>query len=263
MNSGLVNSTIKAEKMSETPVSTPARIHIDSKPSPSPLPSIPKKTNYVWVQKCPSPSPFSSQIHSQSSSIQPNQFRIKVSNAIVQGKYVNSGLDNSTSKAEKMPETPVSVPPRIHIDSKPSSSPSPLFSTPKKTNYVRVQMSPHTSSLLSQSSSIQPDQFSFDPPPPPFNQNPLCTKPTLSPSFSSEIKSLSPSQSSPTNHQTKTKYVWVQKNVSSSYMIPKNIKRLIRKGIKPRVLDSPLSPQTYKDFFAALLYAEDFYIEVV
>ncbi|KAF2295958.1 hypothetical protein GH714_035396 [Hevea brasiliensis] len=44
-------------------------------------------------------------------------------------------------------------------------------------------------------------------------------------------------------------------------MIPKDIKDLIKNDRVPGVLKKPLSMSTYKDYFAALLYAEDFYIE--
>ncbi|KAK1553202.1 hypothetical protein Q3G72_030787 [Acer saccharum] len=45
------------------------------------------------------------------------------------------------------------------------------------------------------------------------------------------------------------------------YIIPKDIKDSIEKDIVPGVLNKPLSPSTYTDYFAALLYAEDHYIE--
>ncbi|KAL6528187.1 hypothetical protein OROHE_015137 [Orobanche hederae] len=45
------------------------------------------------------------------------------------------------------------------------------------------------------------------------------------------------------------------------YMIPREIENLIKRDIVPDILKKPLSPSTYKDYFAALLYAEDFYIE--
>ena len=54
----------------------------------------------------------------------------------------------------------------------------------------------------------------------------------------------------------------VQKHIASHYVIPVGIIELIKKNIVPEVLKKPLSPSTYRDFFAALLYAEDFYIEV-
>ncbi|XP_010031939.1 probable RNA helicase SDE3 [Eucalyptus grandis] len=55
--------------------------------------------------------------------------------------------------------------------------------------------------------------------------------------------------------------VYVQKDTSPIYNIPEDIKDLIERDIVPGVLKKPLSPSTYRDYFAALLYAEDFYIE--
>ena len=46
------------------------------------------------------------------------------------------------------------------------------------------------------------------------------------------------------------------------YAIPEDIKGLIERDIAPQVLKQSLSPSTYKAYFAALLYAEDYYLEV-
>ncbi|XP_010249485.1 PREDICTED: uncharacterized protein LOC104592041 [Nelumbo nucifera] len=58
-----------------------------------------------------------------------------------------------------------------------------------------------------------------------------------------------------------TKQIWVKKHNIPIYAIPEDFKDLIEKDIVPGVLKKPLSPSTYKDYFAALLYAEDFYVE--
>ncbi|KAL3502300.1 hypothetical protein ACH5RR_036749 [Cinchona calisaya] len=79
---------------------------------------------------------------------------------------------------------------------------------------------------------------------------PLSTKPVLS--------LASPSSLSP---QTKAKYTWVEKNASSTYIFPKDIRTLIENDIVPGVLNMPLSMSTYMDYFHALLYAEDCYLE--
>ncbi|KAG5245346.1 RNA helicase [Salix suchowensis] len=50
-------------------------------------------------------------------------------------------------------------------------------------------------------------------------------------------------------------------SLASPNSIDGQTKDLIKRGIVPEVLNEPLSPSTYKDYFAALLYAEDFYIE--
>ncbi len=51
-------------------------------------------------------------------------------------------------------------------------------------------------------------------------------------------------------------------NGTPLYAIPEDIKALIKRDIVPPVLKQPLSPSTYKAYFAALLYAEDYYLEV-
>ena len=56
--------------------------------------------------------------------------------------------------------------------------------------------------------------------------------------------------------------MWVDKDSLHLYMIPEDMKELIKKDIVPDVLKKPLSPLNYKDYFAALLYAEDYYYEV-
>ncbi|KAJ6305324.1 hypothetical protein OIU78_020791 [Salix suchowensis] len=60
---------------------------------------------------------------------------------------------------------------------------------------------------------------------------------------------------------TKVSYLSVQRGVSPIYAVPKNMEDLIKRDIVPQVLNEPLSPSTYKDYFAALLFAEDFYVE--
>ncbi|KAF8033230.1 hypothetical protein BT93_D1979 [Corymbia citriodora subsp. variegata] len=72
--------------------------------------------------------------------------------------------------------------------------------------------------------------------------------------FLREVSSVSPNQPEET--------IYVQKDTSPIYNIPEDIKDLIKRDVVPAVLKKPLSPSTYRDYFAALLYAEDFYIEL-
>ncbi|XP_050211994.1 probable RNA helicase SDE3 [Mercurialis annua] len=51
------------------------------------------------------------------------------------------------------------------------------------------------------------------------------------------------------------------KDGKPTYTIPKDVKDLFEKDEVPEVLKGPLSKSTYKDYFAALLYAEDYYLE--
>ncbi|KAL8120532.1 hypothetical protein AgCh_017641 [Apium graveolens] len=83
---------------------------------------------------------------------------------------------------------------------------------------------------------------------------------TQSPSVSNKpiLSRAAPDQLS---HLTRTKYSIVEEGSTPLYVIPEDIKGMIKQDIVPRVLKKPLSPETYKDFFAALLYAEDYYLE--
>ena len=87
-------------------------------------------------------------------------------------------------------------------------------------------------------------------------------KPLSQKAPSSSQPTLSPFPSDSTNQQKNDSYFLVEKG-ASNYKIPKDVEDLVKKDIVPDVLKKPLSPSTYKDYFAALLYAEDFYIEVI
>lgn len=76
---------------------------------------------------------------------------------------------------------------------------------------------------------------------------PLSTKPTLLQTSAS------------TYQQGTTNYILVEG--STTYVFPEDIKSSIEKEIVPGVLKQPLSMSTYKNYFHALLYAEDCYLE--
>lgn len=63
--------------------------------------------------------------------------------------------------------------------------------------------------------------------------------------------------------ENKAKYARLPEKTSSIFMIPKDIKNFIKNEIVPEVLRKPLSLSTYTDYFAVLLYAEDYYTEVI
>ncbi|KAK1385386.1 putative RNA helicase SDE3 [Heracleum sosnowskyi] len=84
--------------------------------------------------------------------------------------------------------------------------------------------------------------------PPSSPRSPPIFKPTLS-------------SDSPCTQQNKSKSIWVEKGALPRYIVPEDFKNLIKRDLVPEILKKPLSPLTYKDYFAALLYAEDCYIE--
>ncbi|RXH71447.1 hypothetical protein DVH24_018802 [Malus domestica] len=74
---------------------------------------------------------------------------------------------------------------------------------------------------------------------------------------------LSRASSDVLDQKGKKSYVRVEKDSLPIFAIPVDTKDLIKNGIAPKLLNQPLSPATYKDYFAALLYAEEFYYEMV
>ncbi|TYH29514.1 hypothetical protein ES288_A01G018200v1 [Gossypium darwinii] len=139
-------------------------------------------------------------------------------------------------------------------------SPSPKGLTPPK---------PTTPSLKPSSSSFKPIRFHHlkchsrpkKPSPSPKGLTPPKST-TPSPKRSSSSSKPSPSLKPTLSELGKGKYKTVDpKDTLPIYMIPKDIEDLIKRDIVPEVLKKPLSASTYQDFFAALLYAEDSYIE--
>ncbi|PPD97939.1 hypothetical protein GOBAR_DD05012 [Gossypium barbadense] len=109
-----------------------------------------------------------------------------------------------------------------------------------------------TSSLHSTAQKPSPSPKGLTPP--------KSTTPSPKPSSSSSkpCPSLKPTLSELGKGKYKAVY---PKDALPIYMIPKDIEDLIKRDIVPEVLKKPLSASTYRDFFAALLYAEDSYIE--
>ncbi|GMY33327.1 putative helicase MOV-10 [Fagus crenata] len=85
-------------------------------------------------------------------------------------------------------------------------------------------------------------------PPLPFTKQPPAFKPILH-----------TAPKNVTNEERKMSYMC--EKGTPIYAIPEDFKSLIKRDIVPPVLKQPLSPSTYKDYFAALLYAEDYYLE--
>ncbi|KAJ4974095.1 hypothetical protein NE237_007269 [Protea cynaroides] len=140
----------------------------------------------------------------------------------------------------------------------PSPSPSKTDTTnlPKKKKSVQVRggKTPTFAKNEDKQNLVQLPSF-------PHSLPPVTNSPQSSPKlppFRDEFPSAYKGTPSPS---TKTNPVRVRKGTTLTYEIPKDIKNLIKRDIVPNVLKEPLSPRTYKDYFATLLYAEDFYIE--
>lgn len=144
---------------------------------------------------------------------------------------------NSRVDPKKPPDVPTAT--RTNVIPKPTSSSS----------YSRLPTSP-SPKIGSSFSSSSSSPFVTIPRSP--KSSPVITKPILARAGSTL-----------TSDQTKSQYKVVEKGSTPLYVIPEDIKSLIRKDIVPGILRKPLSPQTYKDYFATLLYAEDYYLEVL
>ena len=217
----------------------------------------PSQSSYKPPQSSSSPSPSFSKSATSSS---------KPSPAFPNALLSPSKPPQSISKPPPPPSSsnlpPFSFSPSVSFptyskppQSSPSLAPSsakPLLSAPKPESSHK----PSISSPKGLPASSGPSPFphngtpSSSRPPPSSPSQTLAFKPILRLAPPDEI-----------NGETKTSYV-LEKG-SPIYLIPEDIKGLIKKDIVPAVLKQPLSPSTYRHYFAALLYAEDFYLEVL
>ncbi|KAL5810419.1 hypothetical protein ACOSQ4_026987 [Xanthoceras sorbifolium] len=191
-------------------------------PSPKP-PSSSFKPSSSSVGSTPSFKPSSSSVGSTSSST--GYASIKSAERINQVSQNSKDLQSPA-----VPSSSSNLFPSVYKPATPFSKPHPSSPKPPSSSFK-----PSSSSVGSTPSSPKPVQ-SF--------------KVTLSPASSGQ-----------TDKKNKMKYVSYEKDPLPIYIIPKDIADLIEKDIVPGVLYKPLSPSTYMDYFAALLYAEDHYIE--
>ncbi|XP_030966291.1 probable RNA helicase SDE3 [Quercus lobata] len=180
-----------------------------------------------------------------------------------------------------------------HVN-QPTFSSTPLQSPPKPPSSKSSNPLPHTFSSRPSTSStnLSPSPPSLKPPvassrsyasvlkttePPSASSSPTSKKlPQSSPSVVPNSSTLGLRQTSTkqppafkpilhtapnnvTNEEGKMSYMY--EKGTPLYAIPEDIEGQIKRDIVPQVLKQPLSPSTYKAFFAALLYAEDYYLE--
>ncbi|TXG56931.1 hypothetical protein EZV62_018244 [Acer yangbiense] len=176
--------------------------------------------------------------------------------ALLHAAYTSRQPSTSSSQSPFLSETSPK-PPAASLISSPSSAPKSTTSSYKS--------SPSSSTLFP---SVSKPATPFSKPPPSSPKPPSSsassfgptTTSTNKPSQSSKV-TLSPASSGLTDKKNKMKYTMYEKDPMPIYIIPNDIKDYIEKDIVPGVLNKPLSPSTYTDNFAALLYAEDHYIE--
>ncbi|GLT30931.1 hypothetical protein SLA2020_057040 [Shorea laevis] len=133
-----------------------------------------------------------------------------------------------------------------------SSYPKPFSSSPSLLPSFKPTLAPSSAAVPNPQSSY---------PKPPSSSGPSSSSSSLLPSFKPTLVASSAAVPNYPDKDKKGKYIQVENDPLHFYMIPDNIENLIEKGMVPELLKKPLSPSTYKDYFAILLYAEDFYIK--
>ncbi|ONI27145.1 hypothetical protein PRUPE_1G070300 [Prunus persica] len=226
-------------------------------PSSTSSPFSPQLSTYSSKPLQTSWSPASSEPHSLStnpptSSSKPspsssNQQSSSISTSSPSPKFPTSLSKTQPSSSSKLPQSTFPEPP-----SSSSKLPQSTFVNPSSSKLSTSSSKPPQASSKSHSSSPNPSTSPKPSPssglPVPSNEFPLIFKQVLSPASSNVI-----------NEGGEKNYVCV--DIVPIFTIPEDIKDLIKNDIVPKVLKQPLSPTTYKDYFAALLYAEEFYHE--
>lgn len=180
----------------------------------------------------------------------------------------------SSLKGPPSPIGPSSSSPKSPPTFKPVKYPttSHAINEEKKTSYVFRKAT--TSLFASTISNPPPSSSSSSPLPPnppksfskpsassqkgPPPAGPSSSAPTPSPTF----KPVLYPTTSPGNEERKKSHYILEKSTSPIFAIPEYIRGQIEENTVPEILKQPLSPSTYKARFTALLYAEDFYLEV-
>lgn len=131
---------------------------------------------------------------------------------------------------------------------------TPICSHHLQPSSLPSSRSPQDKLLLSNTTKLLTPSPSPSPKPPPSFLSPIQKKLSFFTKPALRVDSAK-------NHNATNNYIWVEKGASPTYVAPDDLKELIEKDVVPQVLKKPLSISTYKDYFRALLYAEDVYIE--
>ncbi|KAH7521177.1 hypothetical protein FEM48_Zijuj07G0005600 [Ziziphus jujuba var. spinosa] len=215
-------------------------------------PKTSRTTQSSASQTCPSPQSFSAK---------PSPSSFKVPETSTQpSPFSSSPLNAPPSRtSERLPTSR----PILFV---PSNQTSPKTSKTTQSSADQARPSPQCSSAKQSPSSIfvpKPSAQSFPSSPSLFSEPPSPSSSSSSssqkfPTFKTILREATPNA---TDQKGKEEYICVEKDSLPLYMIPEDIKDLIKKEIVPEILKKPLSPLTYKDYFAALLYAEEYYYE--
>ncbi|KAM5552103.1 hypothetical protein ABKV19_026791 [Rosa sericea] len=226
---------------SSSPETPPQPQPTSSNSKPHPASAEPPPYYSKPSPSSPKPPPYSSKPPSSAASPQPPAY--------------SSKPPSSPACSSKPPSSPVSPQPPAYSSKPPSS---PAYSSKPPSSPVSPQPPASSSKPSSSPSSPKHPPAHFSIPSPSSPKCPPVYKSVLCPaSSSSNNDDISQHQ----QYGKRTAYVCVDKDPLPVFMIPEDIKALIKNEIAPKVLNRPLSPTTYKDYFAALLYSEDFYSE--
>ncbi|XP_042482575.1 flocculation protein FLO11-like [Macadamia integrifolia] len=224
-------------------------------PSPSPSNSntlnLPRKEKWVQVQR--GKTPTFAITNDSKNSVQPPSF------------------PQSLPPATKSPQSSSKLPPFLNelcpssCKGIPSPTPCPSDKTNPATKTKLVWVLKGTTPISSTNKAKKTLPQSL-PQPLPSGSDSDSDSPPFSPNLSPSLNGTSPfssftssAPSGPPDPPKKNTYI--HGGATLIYEIPEDIKNLIKRDIVPYVLKEPLSPWTYKDYFATLLYAEDFYEE--
>ncbi|XP_059447500.1 probable RNA helicase SDE3 [Corylus avellana] len=221
----------------------------------------PSQSSYKPPQSSSSPSPSTYISSTSSSKLSPS-----FPNALLPSSKPPQSISKLSPSSSNLPPSSFSPSSKSSVSSpnkpKPPPGSSPTYSKPPQSS---PSLAPSSAKPLPSApkpaSSHKPSISSAkglpsNSGPCPFPHNGPPSSPSQTPAFKPILHMAPPDE---INGETKTRYV-LEKG-SPIYAIPEDIKRLIKKDIVPAVLKQPLSPSTYKHYFAALLYAEDFYLE--
>ncbi|KAL4598243.1 hypothetical protein ACB092_11G047200, partial [Castanea dentata] len=187
----------------------------------------------------------------------------KSNSATDKPKHVNQPTFSSTplQSPSKPPSSESSSPLAHAFSSRPSTSssnlsPSPSSLKPPVASFRSYASVLKTPSASSSPTSKKPPQSSSSVVPNSSTLGPRQTSTKQPPAFKPFLHTV---PNNVTNEEGKMSYMY--EKGTPLYATPEDIKGQIKRDIVPQVLKQPLSPSTYKDFFAALLYAEDYYLE--
>ena len=243
-------STLEKSSTASYNAKTSNLLQHSSKPQSSPV--FPKPSSRTAAPNCGKSNSSSFRAHSLSSSTLE-----KTSTASYNAK-TSSPLQHYSKPQSSHPTPSGSISPSSSSSSSfGAHSRSSSLLRPQEISYLRSP-SP-VSSDLTRSSVNQLVSSSKLPTPTPKPSYSLPSPSTTSFPEPPREPTLHPTSSSKTNAQ---EYILDSDSLSTLYLAPKDIEDLIKNDIVPHVLRKPLSPSTYKSYFAALLYAEDFYYKV-